>query len=245
MNMNRLILMSLCVLFFTGTALAHWEPGDGHKMHFPQLPDPCGWDVLVTEPIILADDWQCSESGPIRDIHFWGSWKNDEEGTISGIHVGIYPDDRTGLYSKPGETPFYERLFLPHEFTVALWGKGEQGWFDPNAGEFSPGDHNNIYQVNIADINDPYWQEEGEIYWLAITADVEGGLFGWKTSHDHFEDDAVYDVVIQEQFGWNELRDPIENEISLDMAFVITPEPATVALLGIGAVLMALARRRT
>ena len=50
------------------------------KMHFPQLPDPNGWDVKADGGLCLADDWQCDGTGPVRDIHFWGSWKGDVVG---------------------------------------------------------------------------------------------------------------------------------------------------------------------
>ena len=52
-----------------------WRPGDRHKMHFPQLPDESGWDVRATRPVVLGDDWRCSETGWVKDIHFWGSWQ--------------------------------------------------------------------------------------------------------------------------------------------------------------------------
>lgn len=66
-------------------ALADWAPGDGHKMHFPQLPDEDGWDVKATDPLCLADDWMCSESGEVTDIHFWGSWLDDQVGAFDWI----------------------------------------------------------------------------------------------------------------------------------------------------------------
>jgi hypothetical protein len=62
---------------------------------------------------------------------------------------------------------------------------------------------------------------------------------GWKTSWMHWNDDAVWRLV--GGMPWYELTDPITGE-SLDMAFVITPEPTTMALLGLGA--MALMRRK-
>ena len=65
-----LLLLGICV----GLAQAHWVPEDGHKMHFPQMPDPSGWDICL-RPMAVADDFQCSASGPISDIHFWVSWK--------------------------------------------------------------------------------------------------------------------------------------------------------------------------
>ena len=87
-------------------------------------------------------------------------------------------------------------------------------------------------------------------YWLEIhiipnvVASGEPPLFGWKTSLDHWNDDAVFETDVADI--WAELWDPrpeIQPPVSLDMAFVITPEPATLAVLLIGAAL-SLARRR-
>ena len=87
----------------------------------------------------------------------------------------------------------------------------------------------------------------------------EPWAYGWKTSQDHFMDDAVFtdvvnidglypgDVVPGGPAGatapyWRELIDLRTGE-SLDLAFVITPEPATMSLLVIGGIGV-LARRR-
>ena len=56
-------------------ATADWMEGDDHKMHFPQLPDPNGWDIeIVSFQHEVADDWICSKTGPVNDIHFWTSF---------------------------------------------------------------------------------------------------------------------------------------------------------------------------
>ncbi len=70
-------------------------------MHYPQLPDPGGWDVVFST--WLADDWQCTETGPVSDIHFWVSWKNDFPGAINRVSVKIYSNDPCGPggYSDP------------------------------------------------------------------------------------------------------------------------------------------------
>ena len=64
-----------------------------------------------------------------------------------------------------------------------------------------------------------------------------GTEFGWKTSLDHWNDDATYYYTIDgiDPPYWNELIDPVQG-VSLDMAFVITtiPEPSTIVLLMIG-----------
>ncbi len=54
-----------------GTAPCDWQRGDAHKMHWPQLPDlgATGVDVSLSR-VTLADDFKCTATGPIRDIHF-------------------------------------------------------------------------------------------------------------------------------------------------------------------------------
>jgi hypothetical protein len=127
------VLFALAALL-VGLALpriqAHWIPGDPHKMHYPQLPDPDGWDVgpLWYQPSV-ADDWQCSEAGPVEDIHFWISWHMDEVWYIEDIFLRIYDDVPAGVdlpWSHPGE-PLWQDMFWPAEFTVSGPEYGEQG----------------------------------------------------------------------------------------------------------------------
>ncbi len=55
-----------------------WNPDDGHKMHWPQLPDlgTSGIDVDMSQ-FFFADDFMCRATGSIDDIHFWGSFRDD------------------------------------------------------------------------------------------------------------------------------------------------------------------------
>lgn len=223
-------------------ALADWNEGDDHKMHFPQLPDPTGWDVYATFPKVLADDWKCPESGPVSDIHLWGSWERDFESPIRAIHVSIHADDRSGDFSKPGEL-LWERNFFPGEFKYRPYGQGDQGWYNPNDGYYRLHDHFLYHQINITDIKEPFFQKAGNIYWLDVTVvpENEQARWGWKTSRYHFEDDAVWGDFPEPK--WQELRDPINGE-SLDLAFVITPEPQSLILLAVGGMLCATLRRR-
>ena len=66
--MKKEIVLSciLCMLLiFPSMALADWDPGDGHKMHFPQLPDPLGWgDVQKLDRLRISisgyhGEWMC------------------------------------------------------------------------------------------------------------------------------------------------------------------------------------------
>ncbi len=228
-------LVSLCLL--ATPALADWDPGDGHKMHYPQLPDPNGWDVDMTAPNILADDWQCSQSGPVTDVHFWFSWWQDLTWEIDSIHVSIHeniPDpDPTdpNTFSMPGQ-PLWERDFFMGEFTVRPYESGLQGFLIP-PDEAYPEDHFETWQCNIVDIVDPFFQETNEIYWLDLSVNVPNpdARIGWKTSMSpQFMDNAVYFSAI----GWQPLYEPPLFEESIDLAFVITPEPATLLLLSLG-----------
>ena len=102
-------------------------------MHWPQLPDmsPKGIDVSLAG-VILADDFKCTATGPIRDIHLWGSFYKDvlpENGPDSlTFELRIYSDipadaDR---WSRPGEL-LWKRIFrvklpgLAFAEIVLLW----------------------------------------------------------------------------------------------------------------------------
>ncbi len=242
-NVKTILMLSAVLMFAAAPAAADWDPGDGHKMHYPQLPDPFGWDVQASNPTVLADDWQCRQTGPVDDVHLWGSWQADYPpplGEISSIHLSIH-DNIQGPPSMPGDL-LWERDFLVGEFTVRNYGTGNQGWLDPVSGDWILNDHMMFHQINIVDIPDPFIQTEGEIYWLDVSVSTTLGLpfWGWKTSQDHFMDDAVY----RDTDGmWQELFDPITGE-SLDMAFVITPEPGTMCLLALGGIGVLMRRRR-
>ncbi len=151
-------------------------------------------------------------------------------------------------YSRPG-TILWSRTFSGDEFTVRAAGVGDQGFYRPagSPDDWSRPDHILYQQINIVDITEPFEQTLEEIYWLGIHVDWNEGIqnpVGWKTSLQHFEDDAVW---FNDEAGiWIPLTDPDPSSPNygqtLDLAFVITPEPATLGLLLAGG-LLALRRR--
>jgi hypothetical protein len=222
-------VLSICM---SNVALADWIPDDGHKMHYPQLPDLTGWNVNATNPVILADDWMCSASGPVTDVHFWGSWMGGMEGQIISfnlsIHADIPADPPVQPYSKPGVTLWeYEIPFewvIAQPFTTDL----DEGWYNPADGFFNYPDHNTYFQYNVfldqyLDPADLFVQEEGTIYWLNISATVADPAitqWGWKSTQDHWNDDAVW--AFWGDLNWIDMYEPPDFIQSLDLAFVIT-----------------------
>ena len=230
--MKKLILFTVALFLLTSVATqAHWEEEDGHKMHFPQLPDVTGWDVNATwnaihAQLMLADDWECTETGPVTDIHFWGSWEGDIIGTIERFYINIranIPADQNpyGDYSMPGGVL---KIMQIDSFTIAgPFESPDEGWYDPYTGQYSENDHDYYYQYNIVDIPDPFEQEEGEIYWLEVSAFIQNPVntqWGWKSTLNNWEDAAcLYRTDI---YNWMNMSEPPNFEQSLDMSFVIS-----------------------
>ena len=69
MKATAILFAMAAIALLAVPAAADWEPGMPFKMHYPQLPDPMGWDVKFTDPIVLADDWRCTQTGPVDDVH--------------------------------------------------------------------------------------------------------------------------------------------------------------------------------
>ena len=237
----------LCVVALAGPVMADWgEDPDDHKMHFPQLPDEAGWDVMATYPIMLADDWECSQTGYVDDIHFWGSWLGGIEGTITAFEIQIFeniPATET-LPSMPGARLWVAEVPFGAVQAVPIDPPSMEGWYNPSNGEVLPADHQAYFQYNIANIADPFLQHKDQIYWLAITAWVDGTeLWGWKSSLNHWEDDAFWGIQ-DAPFGipvWQaELYEPPDFVQSLDLAFVITGHTPIPAVSEWGLVVMAL-----
>jgi Dockerin type I domain len=208
-----------------------WGPGDAHKMHYPQLPDAAGWDVNATGnsgamPLVLADDWMCSETGWVKDVHFWGSWMHGIEGEVIqfvlSIHSDIPADPPTIPYSRPGPTLWEREIW--NFGAIPIDPPSMEGWYDPVQQLIIPDDHQAFFQYDVClDSIDWFWQDEGTIYWLnisAIIADPSETQWGWKSSIDHWNDDAVW--ALWGELFWIDLFEPPDFLVSLDLSFVIT-----------------------
>jgi len=186
----------------TSCATVNCPQWPDHKMHFPQLPDTLGWDVNATWPKILADDWQCSQTGWVTDIHFWGSWK-DLDGNpntddfytpypmfMLSIHENI-PADPDTPWSRPGRQVWVWAGEIPG---VPIDPPSLEGWYDPNTDSMICNDHSPYWRYDFAHLPDSFFQYKDRIYWLNVSAvNIPPPYkWGWKNSRDHFMDDAVY-----------------------------------------------------
>jgi hypothetical protein len=231
----------------TGTIRIATCPGQDVKWLQPPDKTRNGIDIRIDRhdqiPRIIADDFLCTQTGPITDVHFWGSWKGDRKGMIYGIHLSIHKDipvDPTNPYSRPGEL-LWEKDFSQNEFTetlVADLAPEYEWWWDVYSAvaQADPNGDQKIYRYDI-DINpsDAFVQEgnpgDPQIYWLDIYVLTEFGEFGWKTSSEHWNDDAVFGYALPgTPPSWRELVYPSDHPYrgkSIDMAFAITTKPIT------------------
>jgi hypothetical protein len=208
-KIRTVFFVAVIFLCVAAPVKADWDPGDDYKMHYPQLPDPDGWDVSnynsSKEPLLLADDWLCTETGLVTDIHIWGSWLADINGLIDSFNVSIWSNDPGTNFSHPGVL-LWQHTFNRSEFTERSWGNGSQGWwfFYSNStyqtDGWVPNDHNYTWQYNLhIDPAIAFKQQEGSTYWLALsTLHSSEYYFGWKTSWNSSQDNFVVETLYSE-----------------------------------------------
>jgi len=208
-----------------------------------QLPDasPMGLDVgsLVPGlPFVLADDFQCTESGMITEIDFWASWYHDMppmgNPNMVSFTLSLHSDvPAGGSYSHPSAV-LWMHTFGPGECVAQLWGVGEEGWLQP-PDVYDPFADTQIWLYSCP-IPTAYWfqQAVGTVYWLDVQASPmdPASFFGWKTSLDHWNDDGVWAIGMEpiDPLTWAELRYPPGHQLfpqSIDLAFQIQGQPCT------------------
>ena len=201
-----------------------------------------GWDevsIYYNEPII-ADDWVCLDDRPIKDIHWWGSFKGWTEPNQvppaempAAFHIGIWTDvpdpdpNDPNNFSHPGKL---------------IWERRCESFVWSYAGcDVDPRNTSGIdacFQFDQLLSQDQWFHQEtnepnGTVYWLSIAAIYDGNVplhtWGWKTRPHFYNDDAVritslggqWPPVIGSVWAGGE---PIEypSSTSWDMAFVLT-----------------------
>ena len=201
-----------------------------YPLKWLQPPEQGSEGVDVDDSVLLADDFYCTNSGPITDIHVWGSFLHDVlpvggPGNMT-ITLSIYDDVPAGPlpYSHPGNQ-LWTMTFGPGQYQAGWNMRTSEWWLTPPANWMWPGD-TNMYQFDFyIDPEKAYSQVQGHVYWLAMsyTAGATQSSFGWKTTPNGFNDDACwFDLA-----GgiWRELRYTAPHPragTSLDLAFALS-----------------------
>jgi hypothetical protein len=196
-------------------------------------------------PYVLADDFLCTVSGPITEIHVFGSWYLDRlpfgdprqvRFTLS-IHSDI--PALPGTYSRPGQLLCYLEN-LPFKVKTHKTGLRE-GWLTPPTlwTPWPQGDQ--VCWEYIFQLPPDLCIQEGTaanpiVYWLDVQATPAepGTYFGWKTSGSpHFNDDATWAIGFDNPTtspDWQELIYPPNHQFggqSIDLAFRIIGHEGT------------------
>ncbi|MCU0782665.1 MAG: hypothetical protein MUF81_01185 [Verrucomicrobia bacterium] len=191
------------------TGTLGWQqpwPVPGNVVKFRQKPDPSirGMDVLDSwltnngPATLLADDFICTRTGPVTDIHVWGSWLNDLVDYWPTFWVGIWDDvPRSGnVASHPGQLLWWQQ-FSPGQYRASLQQTVPlEQFLDPNAPPKLLGLDHQIWKYDFFP-KTPFRQlgspQLPKVYWLSVvTKTAPGRVFGWKTTPDHYNDFAVY-----------------------------------------------------
>ncbi len=235
-----LVVMVFCVPALAQYGVIKWE----------QLPDiedgfdlQSQWDRMGGEPdVIKADDWICQDGLPITDIHWWGSYYDNEQFEPDAFYINIYANDPKATGP---EDDMPGTLRSSYWMAFSAVNEIDTGQTD-SVGE-------KVYYYSVY-LDETVWfdQEQGVKYWISIVADTPDigstPIWGWHTG---FEPDvqgltnAVTGKVLQDS-AWAE-GNPLEwAHMSYNMAFSLTtiPEPGAYALFGLGALALLVLRRR-
>ncbi len=198
-----------------------------------QRPDlVSGIDYNTTQPFTLADDFKCTNSGPITDIHLWGSWLSDQVDPGATYTLAIWSDAATNVdrpYSHPGNL-LWSQNFTPGNYTVCPYTNVAEPFNKPD-GTPQGGSINLYYLCFFPDPANVFTQtgtpNAPTNYWLSVTVSSTlpaPAYFGWKSSPDHYNDTAVWTTVAfpPPTGAWNPLYNPITSTNHVDLAFKIT-----------------------
>ncbi len=209
-----------------------WQPGQSHKMHWPQLPDltSTGTDVSLSGEA-LADDFLCTASGPIRNIHIWASFLGDnvpKEGPDNvTLELSLYANipGEGPKWGQPGEL-LWSQSFSPGQYTVQAVHNGPEDWYDPSTGLYLSDHQRQAYQYDFCMQDQPFVQQEGTTYWLAVsvTGLSPNYALGWKTTSLKWQWNNSAVSRAQDQLNWTPMDYPDGHEYDnapVGLAFVI------------------------
>jgi hypothetical protein len=211
----------------------------GGPIKWLQFPDMADGINIVSEPgQDVADDWLCTNGRPVTEVHFWGSyltpdgerhWEQENPGppqfplpqpptVVQEFRFRFHSDIPAGAnpekpWSHPGE--LLQEVGIPFDqVRYHYWDSVPHT--DPTGNVWW--EHKYRYIVKL---EEPFNQEEGRVYWLDIAAvpvDDNQWVWGWETSKDHWNDNAVR----RQEGSWLPIGQ-LQNR-KIDMAFaLVTP----------------------
>jgi hypothetical protein len=226
-----IVLSVTAFLIVSGAAFA---AAPDQPVKWSQLPEmqecwgkdlPSSYDPIDCNPkIVVMDDWKCTDGRPVTDVHWWGSYIQDDCGydnwcwgghsgtqgpIIGSFKILIFSDvpattGRHACPSHPGtELACYD---IPFADTGETYYSRDENY-------------NKVYQYNV-DLPTPFDQVAGQTYWLGIVAVLkhnyqdyfgDGWSWGCGCSDWGYSDD-------QKIWGWHTAVQP-EN---LDDSVTIT-----------------------
>ena len=212
-----------------GAAFADWDPGMPAKwVQLPDLSTDRHRRQLLRRQsagYILADDFECTETGPITDIHIWGSWLDDhlpdrrtrQASTFTlSIHADIPAEQSPTGYSMPGECS--GSMDVPARASSrASSGRrtSQEGWMDPPEDYIVPGRHHLLaVQLHIPASRGlrpagHARRTRSSTGWTCrpIPDDTAGHASAGRPRVDHWNDDAVWGYGDEPYLGpWYELH---------------------------------------
>ena len=214
---------------------------------YVQWPNPFGYDVWNSTPFppgvtdgpwVLADDFICTNTGPITDIHLWGSWLNNQvSSNTTTFWIAMFAD----VPANPPNVPFshpggliWEQCFAPGQYSESLYGSGQEYFLDPGPPQIV-GSDSQIWYYCFYPTNPPIQQgstSNPKTYWLAVFAQMPTGAqspFGWKTTTNVQHDISVHAPwpgvfcptnITGTGFPWTPTFDTFNSP--LDLAFKLT-----------------------
>lgn len=201
-NAPILITILVCALFISFAAFGQDQIG---VLKWEQLPDMFGYDWSSEDlvPSAVADDWICENGMPINRIEWWGSYylpsvfpyqnsdnftdptltTNTPPGTVTGFRIAIFTHKETGdcfPWPMPGDVLYMTEVAIENA-NETLYGVATK----------PGGQQENVWQYSVA-LDEFFYQELGERYWIAIQA-LDGGTW---------EPGATFTPMIQ--WGWHQ-----------------------------------------
>jgi len=267
----RTICTAVMCVSLVSNVSAEWNPGDPHGMEYAFLPDLSSLGMSVNASFtpdghggrfILFDDFLSDDPGPITQIHLWGTWLNDIYPDASASNVtfllSLHPNVQVGQDNSPDLNNYWLKTFSSADFSVRSYDTGLNiGWMEPDIATFQASASNVSWQYSFRiDPSEAFWQGYDTRYWLNVTAipDDADTRWGWMITDPSALGTGNLARWTREMSPWDDEHNPGEHLIyllyppahpssgPLNMAFIMVPEPGTVALLGLGG--LALLRRK-